>query len=378
MATKNILLAVSGLNPQVITEALYAFIMEERPIHEIHVITTRSGKDAIHAGLLASGTGALYRLLDEYEISREMVHFPPENIHVLKDSQGNELDDILSPEHNAILVETCMRLSWKLTKDPDTAVYFLIAGGRKTMSACLALSAQFYGRPQDRIYHVLVSPEFESSREFYYPPRINTKIRLKDDKDEYYFKDSKYAKIWLVPMPFVSVRSWLSEKDLEGPERPEDLLMSVVCDAPAKLRVDISRGKLAYCGREVDLSPALIAVYAFFAMRRKDCRCSKEEDVCEYCFPTLSEVEKDECRHLICGFFETAAQNSPTLPRRSLSEGGIQSIEIENLRQYRTKINAKIDSYFGHIAHCLRIESVGRRGEKRYGIRFLPQLIEIE
>ncbi|RKX57645.1 MAG: TIGR02584 family CRISPR-associated protein, partial [Thermodesulfobacteriota bacterium] len=42
-----------------------------------------------------------------------------------------------------------------LTASKDTAVYFLIAGGRKTMSACLAVAAQFYGRPQDRVYHVL-------------------------------------------------------------------------------------------------------------------------------------------------------------------------------------------------------------------------------
>lgn len=37
------------------------------------------------------------------------------------------------------------------------------------MSACLAVSAQCYARSQDRIFHLLVTPEFESSRDFCYP-----------------------------------------------------------------------------------------------------------------------------------------------------------------------------------------------------------------
>ena len=47
---------------------------------------------------------------------------------------------------------------------------------RNILLAVVGLSPQvvtetLYGRPQDRIYHVLVSPEFESSGVFFYPPR---------------------------------------------------------------------------------------------------------------------------------------------------------------------------------------------------------------
>lgn len=38
------------------------------------------------------------------------------------------------------------------------------------MSACMMVAAQLYGQPRDRVYHVLVSPEFESSSVFFYPP----------------------------------------------------------------------------------------------------------------------------------------------------------------------------------------------------------------
>jgi len=42
---KNILLAVTGLSPQVITETLYALHQNNRKVDSVHVITTRDGKD---------------------------------------------------------------------------------------------------------------------------------------------------------------------------------------------------------------------------------------------------------------------------------------------------------------------------------------------
>ena len=44
---KNILLAVTGLSPQVITETLYALHQSGRYVDAIHVITTLDGKKKI-------------------------------------------------------------------------------------------------------------------------------------------------------------------------------------------------------------------------------------------------------------------------------------------------------------------------------------------
>jgi len=137
---KNILLAVVGLTPQVITEALYALHQEGR---------------AVNALLLASGQGAYYRYLKDYDLDPLGIEFGPENVHVLADHHGIEIDDIVGLEENEILLRTCLDQACRFTLSEDTSVYFLIAGGRKTMSACLAVAAQFYGRPQDRVYHVL-------------------------------------------------------------------------------------------------------------------------------------------------------------------------------------------------------------------------------
>jgi CRISPR-associated protein (TIGR02584 family) len=167
---KTIMLAVTGLSTQVITETLYALNQMNRAVHAIHIITTRSGKDHLLAQLLDGGRGPFYRYLEEYGSAGAGIDFGPGNIHVVRDAFGAEIADIIDESDNAHLLEKCLEVTFHHTRSPDTAVFFSIAGGRKTMGACLTLAAQMYGRPQDRLYHVLVSPEFESSRAFFYPP----------------------------------------------------------------------------------------------------------------------------------------------------------------------------------------------------------------
>jgi CRISPR-associated protein (TIGR02584 family) len=203
---KTILLAVVGLTPQVITETLFALHQEERRVDAIHVITTRDGKEVINATLLSSGDGQYYRYLREYGIDPGAIAFGPDHVHTVTDDNGIEVNDIDGEEENEWLLKKCLELSFQFTKEPDTAVFFSIAGGRKTMSACLMVAAQFYGRPQDRVYHCLVSPEFESNRAFYYPPRASVTIELRDKEGQPYFKETKYAQVNLVPLPFVSIR----------------------------------------------------------------------------------------------------------------------------------------------------------------------------
>jgi len=159
---KNILLAVTGLSPQVITETLYGLHQNARKVDAIHVITTRQGKEKIYAELLAGGNGHYFRYLDEYGIKRAGIDFGHRNVHVISDENGNELSDIVSEEGNEHLLNQCLDLTFRFTRDRNTSVFFSVAGGRKTMSSCLTVAAQMYGRPQDRLYHVLVSPEFEA------------------------------------------------------------------------------------------------------------------------------------------------------------------------------------------------------------------------
>jgi CRISPR-associated protein (TIGR02584 family) len=79
------------------------------------------------------------------------------------------LEDIRSPDDNRRAADGITELIREFTADPDCALHVSIAGGRKTMGFFLGYALSLYGRPQDKLSHVLVSEPFESSSGFYYP-----------------------------------------------------------------------------------------------------------------------------------------------------------------------------------------------------------------
>ncbi len=362
---KNILLAVTGLSPQVITETLFAIHETGRPIHEIHVITTRDGKDRIFSELFGGKTGKYISYMEEYGHDPETLLFDPSTIHTVTDSYGNGIPDILTEEDNKRLLHTCLLLSFKFTRDPETAVFFSIAGGRKTMSACLTLAAQLYGRPQDRLYHVLVSPGFENNRDFYYPPKKNRAIEYKDSQGEPSYKDSRYAKVILVNIPFVSVRSLLSPENLEGPKDPGTLMLSLIRDASPHLIVDLKQRKIIFRTVELDMSPAHLALYVFFALQKK--ACAKPENFCGSCtdcYLEFNDIELQQDR--ITDLYGEISQN---LPSQTLSDTGITRLSAENFRSIKSKIKTALVAKFGPAAHAeLKIKTLGKKSDTRYGI----------
>ncbi|MFH0784202.1 MAG: CRISPR-associated ring nuclease Csm6 [Pseudomonadota bacterium] len=368
---RNILLAVCGLSPQVVTETLYALFHEGREVHAIHLITTRPGRDKVLADLLAPRTGHFAALLADFSMSVNDIDFTHDNIHVLRRDAGRELDDIVSPEDNEILMQTCLDLAFRFTGQSDTAVFFLVAGGRKTMTSCLTLAAQLYGRPQDRLLHVLVSPEFESTRNFYYPPRKPVTVELRDDKGQTYWKDSSAAQIHLITIPFVSVRDQLHPMP-DKPLPPADLMQALVREPPPTLTVDRRAGKLIHGRLELDMHPARLALYAFFAERKITCRLHATCLDCCDCFLEAGMIDG-----------EAVARFYAKIPGARLltemSDSGIGSLTRENFQSYKSKIRRDLTNTFGlSQAPLLEIASVGSRPDTRYGIRISRERIAIK
>lgn len=370
---KNILLAVCGLSPQVITEALYALWHEGREIHGVHVITTRAGKEQILAGLLAPEDGKFQALLADCGIDPASIDFGSHNLHVLRDANGRELGDIVTPDDNEILVRTCLDLAFRFTGRPETAVFFLVAGGRKTMTSCLTLAAQLYGRAQDRILHVLVSPEFESCRDFWFPPRQSVPVQLRDHQGQPYWKETRYAAIHLVTIPFVSMRSELRQELLDQPRPPAELMQALIRDAPRMLVVNLTEGKLVYGQMELDMHPTRLALYAFFAERKKECRLDRLCAGCEECFLEATEIVASNA---VSRMYERIPGGRMI---DEMSDSGICSLSRENFQSYKSKIRRELLAAFGqgHIEK-LEISSSGSRPDTRYGILLDRNQIRME
>ncbi|MBI9093241.1 MAG: TIGR02584 family CRISPR-associated protein [Desulfobacterium sp.] len=372
---KNILLAVVGLSPQVVTETLYALHQEQRKVHAIHIITTRNGKERVYSDLLGGEKGAYFRYLKEYGIAPSSIVFSHNNVHVIHDSSGNEIPDITSEEDNELLLQLCMEKAFSLTSDPDTAVFFSVAGGRKTMSSCLALAAQMYGRSQDRLYHVLVSPEFESNRDFYYPPRLSVLIEVRDTTGQPVYKETQFANVRLIPLPFISIRDRLTPEHLKEPADPASLMLSLVRGRKHTVDINLADQKIQYKGMECDLQPAHIALYAFFASLKKDCDFKdKSCKNCTDCFIEWQEIENRLSE--IAGLY---AKVAGIRPMEEMEKGGITSLSQENFKSYKSRIAKKIKACFGeYSSKSLVIDSSGKRPDTRYGIAMDKDLLRLK
>lgn len=357
---KNILLAIAGLSPQVITETLYALHQESIVINEIHVIATRIGRDAIVTQLLAQGDGRYFSYLKDYGISTKSIRFSQDTIHVLHDNAGNPIDDITSEEENEILLKSCLTIVHRLTKNPRNTVYFSIAGGRKTMSACLMVAAQIYARAHDRIYHVLVSPEFEGHRHFYYPPVKPAMLELLDAQGQKILKETSYAKITLVPIPFISLRAAAYHRKTDHVHTPAELFRHLVRDKKQTLALDLTRSKIIYKNKEIDMMPSRLALYAFLAMQKNDCRflrvgCRN----CNDCYLDYQQISKGQ--NIINEYYQRQGGGA--------EKKGICCLQKEDLRSYISKISKDLMKAFGvQTAAQLGIQAVGKKPDTRYGI----------
>ena len=167
------LVAVVGNTPQVMTETFWALRMDKDvpiAIDEVFVITTTVGQKTCQERLLDEGR--FKKMLLDYNIVPETVAFNADHIHVFEDAEGNFLDDIRTSDENRIARDGIFELIETLTQDDQVALHCSLAGGRKSMGFILGAAIHFFGRPQDRLYHVLVSmPEIErSDASYYYPP----------------------------------------------------------------------------------------------------------------------------------------------------------------------------------------------------------------
>lgn len=168
---KRILLAVSGMSPQILTETLYAIVVAEKETPfiptEVHLISTQEGARRAILELLHPQTGKFHGLCREYGLTG--IQFNEQNVYAIKDKAGMPLNDIKTPKDNEAAADFITEIVSQLTRDNNAALHVSMAGGRKTMGYYLGYALSLYGRAQDRLSHVLVSENYESLPAFFYP-----------------------------------------------------------------------------------------------------------------------------------------------------------------------------------------------------------------
>ncbi|SBT04744.1 conserved hypothetical protein [Candidatus Accumulibacter aalborgensis] len=264
--SRRILVAVTGLSPQIVTETLYALAVAPSARRfvptEIHLITTRTGAEKARLALLSDDPGWFHRLCRDYALPP--ICFTTDTIHTLEDAAGKPLDDIRSPADNRRAADGITGIIRQLTADPDCALHVSIAGGRKTMGFFLGYALSLYGRPQDQLSHVLVSEPFEASIGFYYPTPSSRVLEMPGGR----LVDSALAQVTLAELPFVSLRHGLPEALLTGlASYNETVEAARRALAPAELQIDLTARRIRAAGHEFGLPPAELALLSVFARR---------------------------------------------------------------------------------------------------------------
>ncbi len=206
---REILVAVAGLTPQVITETLYYLTQKRDPpvaITAIHVLTTQPGGQRILSDLLTLDDGRFYAFCREYDLDPTTIAFDAEHIHVLTDATGAPLEDIRTAADSTAVADQILDFIRHLTDDPATRLYCSLAGGRKTQSVSLGFALQLYGRPQDTLLHVLVDEAFEGHPDFFYPSRASRLIRSRDGRRI----NAHTARVDVAEIPYVRLSDKLS------------------------------------------------------------------------------------------------------------------------------------------------------------------------
>lgn len=267
-----ILVSAMGTSPAVLTNMVWGLAHQKHSIvpDEIVVFITKSGKDLLIQRLFDDGVWNEMRSnlkREKIEIDGKLV-FGATSIRVIPDAEGNEIEDLRTGEDNLRAADFMLSQLRQYTEDSETELHVSIAGGRKTISALLFSCMTLLGREQDKVYHVLLPPEFEQGVEppfvFLEPGKTYT-AKATGKK----YKANK-VQSELFEVPFVRMRGWYQEKFKTIPPTYRTLVSRVKTVAPPaiaypEIEIDAWNGWATINGQQVPMSRPCFAMLLLLA-----------------------------------------------------------------------------------------------------------------
>ncbi len=362
---RRILLCVTGLSPQVVTETCFALTQNHAnpwvPT-EIHVITTRVGAENARLNLLSESKGWFHRLRMDFNLPE--IKFDPSTIHVICDENGRPLDDIRSPSDNQAAADFICDIVRELTSDDEVQVHVSIAGGRKSMGYYVGYAISLFGRPQDELSHVLVSQAFENSPYFYYPTPYEYPVDTRQG-DKILTLDAKSADVALARIPFVRLRLGQPLDVLNGGAKFTEVVTAVQRSLqPASLIIDLQNRQVKAGCKVIGLPPAQLAFLSWFARRAKVGAPSlllRKQESSEYAQAFLKEYRA------IVGKMGSEETTSKRL------EHGMDG---DTFSEFKSKLHKKLKAALGPIESSkYEVIGLGSRGAKSFSLALDAQAI---
>ena len=371
---KHVIIAVIGMTPQIITETLWALVNRSNPIipHSIFIITTSGGKHKAIQTLLNGGKGKFYQFCREYELDASCVEFDESTIFTVRNAENRQLEDIRTNADNEAISNFIVNFVREKAEDPDTIIHASAAGGRKTMSIYLAYALSLFGRKQDRLYHVLISPpELENHPEFFYIPHSPVILTAPDSRSIL----TSNASVEIAEIPFIRLREKIEKLDFEPKISYSDWVKQSQCEVDLmqplpEIVINDTARTITINGEKLSLDPLEWAVYRTF-LEQKMCFCSRPEivqcDKCTDCFMDMPRIRQDDYLDRIFNFYALYIRRSEDQIAKSRESSNSDKWHREKISDINKKIREQVKNNI--LAEYCTIQSIDQRPMTRYGIR---------
>jgi len=274
---KNILVCVSGLTPQIVSETLYCLSIQRKiKIDELYIITTVKGRDIVLGKDKEYNKGyknirqypplksELERLCKKYKIKKPFFEEIGKYIIVAKE-QSVELYDIKDDRHNQLFPNRVCEVINEKTLDDNNILYCSISGGRKTMSVDIAYALSLFGRENDRLFHVLTNGKFEFKH--FFPEN--------KDEDEM---------LILAEIPYIRLRPLIADftknkifKNLSYTDLVELTQIQLRIKTSDKLYIDWRRKEIWFGDNQpLKIPPSLLTIYRYLYTSKKGGKNSED------------------------------------------------------------------------------------------------------
>jgi CRISPR-associated protein (TIGR02584 family) len=283
---KEIFLAVMGTTPQVMTECLYYYTHSRydvlRKFGTIKVLTTSKGRDAMVQALFIEKQ--IERLEQELGVQSGYFNFKQSDIIVFSDEKGKDIEDLLSSEDNHNARNQITETVRKYTDEPSCRLTATVAGGRKSMSALMALSFQLYGREQDDLIHIIPPEDRMNDKNWFFPEN----------------SDDVNQQLMVSFVPAIRVGRYLAA-DLS---LSVDDLMTRIQNSLKELTpissVGINKNLFTINEKlKIKIPPRGAAIYRYLLKRRLASPCEDECPGCDQCASTNLEIFKSFEKHIL-------------------------------------------------------------------------------
>ena len=348
----NILVCVSGLTPQIVTETLFCLSVKEKiPINEVYVLTTKRGRDVILGRDKHSATpktplkDEIENLCKKYKLNKPLFEENDSHIIVAKE-ESIEIPDVRSDKDNILFPNKICDFLREKSSDPNNVLYCSITGGRKSMSVHLSNALSLFAREKDRLVHVLTKEEHEFKG--FYPV---TKEEIKD--------------LELADIPFVRLRPILSA-ELKRPDLLKANFDEVVKFTQKQLKllspsnkiiVDIERRELRFGNDRAVFEPLEFLFYYYFV----DNKMRGQINISIFDF--TSKETKERFIEYFSNFYDRYYIDEMSWYKRGFDD--------RNFLQKKSKVNRKIESLIEDpdIADLFKINVNRKYSESTYFIK---------